>query len=95
MTNQILAKVNRKFTTPFELVHHVAPDTRIWLPLFSIAYFYKDSDSDKNRTTFQYKSMIGIVIGRSTKTNALSVYNPITKQYYDPDTYKFDPSRLP
>ena len=26
--------------------------------------------------------------------NALSVYNPVTKQYYEPDTYKFDPSRL-
>ena len=39
--------------------------------------------------------MIGISVGRSTKTNALSVYNPITKKYYDPDTYKFDLSRLP
>ena len=39
--------------------------------------------------------MIGIAVGRSTKTNALSVYNPVTKQYYEPDTYKFDPSCLP
>ena len=39
--------------------------------------------------------MIGIAVGRSTKTNALSVYNPTTKKYYEPDTYKFDPSRLP
>ena len=39
--------------------------------------------------------MIGIAVGRSTKTNALSVYNPVTNQYYEPDTYKFDPSRLP
>ena len=39
--------------------------------------------------------MIGIPVGRSTKTSTLSVYNPITKQYYEPETYKFDPSRLP
>ena len=41
------------------------------------------------------KAMQGIAVGCSTKTNALSVYNPIAKQYYEPDTYKFDPSRLP
>ena len=39
--------------------------------------------------------MIGISVARSTKTNALSVYNPTTKNYYKPDTYKFDPSCLP
>ena len=42
MTNQIPAKVDGKLTTPFELVHHIAPGTRTWSPLFSIAYFYKD-----------------------------------------------------
>ena len=55
MTNQILAKVDGKLATSFELVHHVAPDTRTWLPLFSVAYFYKDSYNDKDCTTFQYK----------------------------------------
>ena len=39
--------------------------------------------------------MIGIAVGRSTKTNALSIYNPLTKQYCETYTYKFDPSRLP
>ena len=39
--------------------------------------------------------MIGIAVGRSTKTNALSVYSPVTKQYYEPDTYTFDPARPP
>ena len=56
MTNQIPAKVDGKLTTPFELVHHVAPDTRTWFPLFSIAYFYKDLDNDKDCTTFQSKT---------------------------------------
>ena len=95
MTNQILDKVDGKLATPFELVHQAAPYNCTWFPLFSIANFYKDSESDKDCATFQSKAMIGIAIVRPTKITALSVYNPITKQYYDPDTYKFDPSRLP
>jgi hypothetical protein len=95
MTNQISAKVHGKLTMPFELVHRTPPNTRTWFPLFSIIYFYKDSDKDKDCTSFHSKTIIGITIRQSTKTNALSIYNPITKQYYDPDTYKFDPSRLP
>ena len=95
MMNCVPGKVNGKLTTAFELVHHVPPDTRTWFPLFSIVYFYKATDKDQDRTSFMSKAMQGIAVGRSTKTNALSVYNPITKQYYEPDTYKFDPSRLP
>ena len=41
-TNQIPAKVDVKLTTPFELFHHVAPDTRTWFTIFSITYLYKD-----------------------------------------------------
>ena len=80
MTNQIPDKVDGKLATPFELDQRVAPNTRTWFPLLSIAYFYKDSDNNKDHTTFQSKSMIGIAVGRSTKTNALSIYNPITKK---------------
>ena len=86
MMNQIPAKVDGKLTTSFELVHHVPPDTRTWFPLFSIVYFYKKTNKDQDRAPFQSKATIGIAVGRSTKTNALSVYNPITKQYYEPDT---------
>ena len=62
MTNQISAKVDVKLITLFEIFHHVAPYTRTWLPLLSIAYFYKYLDNNKDRTTFQSKSMIGIVV---------------------------------
>ena len=83
MHNQIPITFNGKLTTPFELVHRVAPDSRTWFPLFSIVYFYKETDADKDRENFQAKAMIGIAVGRSTKTNALSVYHPITKKYYE------------
>ena len=93
--NQILSKINGELTTLFELAHHVPPDTCTWFPIFSIVFFYKKTDEDQDRTSFQSKVMIGIAVGRSTKTNAVSVYNPTTKKYYEPDTYKFDPSCLP
>ena len=80
MTNQIPAKVNGKLTTPFELVHRAPSDTRTWFPLFSCVYFYKDTDKNKDRSSFQSKAVIDIAVRRPAKTNALSVYNPITKQ---------------
>jgi hypothetical protein len=39
--------------------------------------------------------MDGIVIGRSPTSNALLVYNPQNKQYYEPDIYRLDSYRLP
>ncbi len=39
--------------------------------------------------------MDGVVIGRSPTSNALLVYNPRNKQYYEPDSYRLDPYRLP
>ena len=39
--------------------------------------------------------MDGIVIGRSPTSNALLVYNPRNKKYYEPNDYRIDPYRLP
>jgi hypothetical protein len=39
--------------------------------------------------------MDGIIIGRSPTSNALLVYNPHNKQYYEPDSYRIDSYRLP
>ena len=84
MMNQIPVKVDGQLTTSFELVHRTPPDSRTWFPLFGIVYFYNDKNHLCNSS--QPKSMVGISVGRSTKTNALSVYVPSTKQYYNPDT---------
>ena len=80
--NQILGKVNCNLTTAFELVHQVPPDTHTWFTLFSFVCLYKNTKKNKDRSTFQGNTMQGISVGRSTKTNTLSVYNPRTKQYY-------------
>jgi len=39
--------------------------------------------------------MDGIIIGRSPTSNALLVYNPCNKQYYEPDSYRIDSYHLP
>ena len=39
--------------------------------------------------------MDGVIIGRSPTSNALLVYNPRNKQYYEPDSYRIDSYRLP
>ena len=95
MINQLPGNADGKFTTPFELVHRAPPDARTWFPIFSIVYFYKQSDADQDRANFESKAMQGIAVGRSRSTNALLVYNPSTRKYYEPDSYKFDPSCLP
>jgi hypothetical protein len=39
--------------------------------------------------------MDGIVVGRSSTSNAILVYNPCNQHYYEPNSYRFDPYHLP
>ncbi len=39
--------------------------------------------------------MDGIAIGHSPTSNAMLVYSPCTKRYYEPDSYCLDPYLLP
>jgi hypothetical protein len=50
---------------------------------------------DLSRSHTQAHTMDGIAVGCSPTSNALLVYNPRTKKYYEPDSYRFDPYRLP
>jgi transposase InsO family protein len=95
MMNCIPGKVGNFLTTPFELIHHSPPDSRVWFPLFSVGYFNHTRDGSVVRSSFQAQTMEGIAIGRSDTSNAMIFYNPRTRQYYEPDSYKLDPSRLP
>jgi hypothetical protein len=60
-----------------------------------LAYFHHKKDGDIQRYKHQAHMMDGIIIGRSPTSNALLVYNPRNKQYYDPDSFCLDPYRLP
>jgi hypothetical protein len=79
----------------FLLVHGVGHDERTWFPLFSVCYFHHDKDGAVACLHNQAHTMDGIAVGRSPTYNALLVYNPRSKQYYEPDSYRFDSYRLP
>jgi hypothetical protein len=95
MMNAIPGKLHGKLASPFLLVHGVGHDERTWFLLFSVCYFHLDRDGDVARSHSQAHTMDGIAVGRSPTSNALLVYNPRTKKYYEPDSYRLDPYRLP
>ena len=95
MMNCIPGKINDALTTPFELIHHSPPDSHLWFPLFSVGYFHHTRDGLVARSGFQAQTLKGIAIGRSDTSNAMLFYNPTTKPYFEPDTYKLDPSCFP
>jgi hypothetical protein len=95
MMNAIPGKVDGGLASPFLLVHGVGHDERTWIPLFSLCFFHHTKDGDLSRSKHQAQTMDGIIVGRSPTSNALLVYNPRTKQYYEPDSYRIDSYRLP
>ena len=95
MMNMIPGTYWGQLASPFMLVHGVRPDQRTWLPIFSLCYFHHDKDSDASCSKHQAHTLDGIVIGRSSTSNAILIYNPSTQQYYEPDSYRLDAYRLP
>jgi hypothetical protein len=80
---------------PFLFVHGVRHDEQTWIPLFSLCYFHHVHDGNQKRSKHQAHTMDGIVIGRSPTSNALFLYIPWNKQYFEPDSYHLDSYRLP
>jgi hypothetical protein len=94
MMNAIPGKHSGCLASPFHLVHGMGHDERTWVPLFLLAYFHHKKDGDIQQSKHQTHTMDSIFIGRSP-SNALLVYNPHNKQYYEPDSYRLDPYHLP
>jgi hypothetical protein len=95
MMNMIPGKYCNKLASPFMLVHGKRPDTRTCLPLSSLCYFHHDKDSDASHSKHQAHTIDGIVVGRSSTSYAILVYNSQNQHYYEPDSYRFDPYHLP
>ncbi len=93
--NAIPGKHSGCLASPFLLVHGLGHDEQTWVPLFLLAYFHHKKDGDIQRSKHQAHMMDSIVIGCSPTSNALLVYNPCNKQYYEPDSYHLDPYHLP
>jgi hypothetical protein len=93
--NAILGKHSGLLASPFLLVHGVGHNERTWIPLFSLCYFHHKRDGNLQRSKHQAHTINGIVFGCSPTSDALLVYNPRNKQYYEPDSYRMDPYRVP
>jgi hypothetical protein len=63
--------------------------------LFLVCYFHHKKDRDASRSKSQAHTMDGIVLGQFSTSNAIYVYYPSNQRYYEPDSYRFDPYRLP
>jgi hypothetical protein len=90
MMNAFPGKHSGHLASPFLLVHGVGHDKCTWIPLFSLCYFHHVRNGNQKRSKHQAHTMDGIVIGRSPTSNALLVYNPRNKQYYELDSYCLD-----
>ncbi len=95
MMNTIPGKIHGCLVPPFLLVHGVGHDERTWFPFFSLCYFHHEKEEDLKHSKHQAHTMDGIIIGRSLTSNALLVYKPRNKQYYEPDSYRIDSYCLP
>jgi hypothetical protein len=95
MMKMIPGKYHNKLAPPCMLVHGKRPDATTWLPLFLLCYFHYDKDSDASCSKHKAHTMDGIVVGRSSTSNAILVYNPCNQNYYELDSYRFDPYHLP
>jgi hypothetical protein len=95
MMNAVPGKYDTKLASPFLLVHGVGHDERTWTPLFSLCFFHHEKDGDVTRSKHMAHTMDGVIVGRSPTSNALLVYNPRNKHYYEPDSYRIDSYRLP
>jgi hypothetical protein len=95
MLNQVPGRMGRKLTSPFELVYGVKPDAKTWFEPFSIGYFPVESKSGEAASASQAQTMDGIAVGRDDKSNTIVFYNPITRSYYSPPSFKIDPTPLP
>jgi hypothetical protein len=73
--------------SPFLLIHGIGHDECTWIPIFFLCYFHHKRDSNQQGSKHQACTMDGIVVGCSLALNALMVYNPHNKQYYEPDSY--------
>ena len=91
--NYIPCKVNDELTTPLELAYGEKPKYSTLFRLFSTIYFKKDRDGSRDRDGVESKSMQGIALGRSEKTNGYIAYCPHTKQFYDTVDFKLDEGR--
>ena len=92
VSNYLPIQLRGQITTPFELAHHIKSDIRTLIPMFSIAYSDKQSDSASIRKNLHSQSLRVIVIGRCNESNCVQFYHPPSKKILTSAVYKLDPT---
>ena len=93
--NHVPGRLNRKLTSPFELVHGTKLDPRTWFKLFSLGFFHYQADGTITISKKQSHTMAVIEVRRCPSSNTITFYNPRTRSYYNPPTYRLEEARHP
>ena len=82
-----------KITTPFELIHQEKPDFRTLFPMFSTAYVRKIIQQGGKQTKFTSQTIKYIAVGRANNADALTFYDPRTKDIITSSDFRLDPTK--
>ena len=89
-SNYVPIKIDNNITTPFFLVHHIKPDLRNLLPLFSVAYLTRYRDGNQKRQNMHSQTLRAILVGRDEKANAFKFFHPGTQRTIVSDRFRLD-----
>jgi hypothetical protein len=81
-----------RLSTPFELYYGHRPDYRNLFKWGSIGYYRRVADSGVKRGNFNVQSSVGLAIGRSSHTNGMIFWDPVTCRMNVSSDYKLDPT---
>jgi hypothetical protein len=95
MTNAILGKFKDCLTSPFLLVHGFAMMSAHRYLYSLCAIFHHEKDGDQFCLKHQVHTTDGVIIGRSSTSNALLLYNLQNRQHYKPNSYCIGSFQLP
>ena len=84
MLNHVPGRLNRKLTSPFELVHGTNIDPRTWFELFSLGLFHNQAYGTISRSKTQAHNIAGIAVVSCPSSNTITFYNPNIRSYYNP-----------
>ena len=95
MLNQVPGRINRRLTTPYDLVYGRNCAQRHGSDFPLLATSNHDKDNTESHSTSQAQTLEGIAVGRDDRTNTIIFYNPLTKSYYHPPAFCLDALCLP
>jgi hypothetical protein len=94
ISNDKLATIASRLTTPFELFFGSQPDYRVLFPFGSVRYYHKPLEaSSAKRSKFKSRTAAGIAVGHSDFTNGIIFWDPDTSKFSVSADYKLDVSR--